>query len=312
MNNELSMVEKLKLARSIGNMQLQHLNEFDEAQQSVLKWNMKKLNSFLSALQCSNNTAKIFVQELHPAFQYYTNAFSVLYKISKKSINDQSAECYYYPYKEHQINIDQSFFDRDVYRNKEVNPTIQQQIDDIIWTGMGTHGLCFIQNEREILRYLAYGTQLTVNILDPAIFPLYKTLVRTQTLTGKQFQVSQAYISENILLNDYRVIKQIIHHTDNLDAFFFHSEYEWTVETFLSNMSRYPKSYGIVEFMEAIKKLYLESNRIKERFFARLEKEFPGEGFNFLFHDREMIERERRYLHITETLDETLERILPK
>lgn len=310
MNNKADAVSRLRLARYIANMQLENIDDFTDVQQTVLKQNLRKIKNFLFSEQVSEDTANELMRELHPAFQYFSNTFSVFYKISRRSVDDYSGEGFYFPYKKHSVNIDHTFFIKDSHENKESIPSNRQIAEDMQWTGVGTHGLCFVCNEGDILKYLRYGTQLTISVLDPLVFPLYRTLVRANTLFGMQYQISQAYISENILLDDYRILKQMLYRSDDLDSFFLRSDFENTVLHFSNDIRKYPDTEDVITFMKSIKGIYLKANCNREDFVRILESEFPGSSHEYLFHDEEIINRERRWIGISETVEETRNRIL--
>lgn len=310
MNRQIDINTKLRLALCMGNLQLKDKESFTDAQISVAQRSMKKIERFLRHTDDPEYTASELLREIHTAFKYYSNTFSVLYKISRRSTEDYSAESLFYPYKEHCLNVDQTFFDRNFYKNEEIREPDRQEVEDNKYTGIRSHGLCFVQDKRDILRYLGYGTQLTISVLDPLIFPMHKTLVRSIDLHGTQFQVSQAYISEIILLDDYRIIKQMLRQEKELDYFFMHSEYERTIKNFISSISKYPNTDDVITFMSKLKGFYLKANQERDTFLQMVDAEFPGQAYGFLFHDNEIINRERAFLGISESVEESIENLL--
>lgn len=316
MRYQIDSINKLRLARYIGGFQLKDEDSFTARQRSITQRSVRRIDEFLRSPVASEEKASMLIRELHTAFQYYCNTFTVLYKISRKSTDDYSGESYFYPYQEHQLNKDTPFSDPSAYKNEETMPPNRQEIEDLQWTISGSYGLCFAQDAGEILRYLDYGTQLTISILDPFIFPMHKTLVRTNAMRGKQYQVSQAYISENILLDDYRIIKQMLYRANDLDYFFMPSSYDETIENFTSSIAKYPNTGDVIAFMRRIKGLYLNADGNRDLFFQMVESEFPDrhdpnhKTYKYLFNDHEIINKERQWIGISESVEESIENLL--
>ena len=101
MNRQIDINTKLRLALCMGNLQLKDKESFTDAQISVAQRSMKKIERFLRHTDDPEYTASELLREIHTAFKYYSNTFSVLYKISRRSTEDYSAESPFYPYKEH-------------------------------------------------------------------------------------------------------------------------------------------------------------------------------------------------------------------
>lgn len=110
MNRQIDINTKLRLALYMGNLQLKDKESFTDAQISVAQRSMKKIGRFLRHPDDPEYTVSELLREIHTAFKYYSNTFSVLYKISRRSTEDYSAESLFYPYKEHCLNVDQTFF----------------------------------------------------------------------------------------------------------------------------------------------------------------------------------------------------------